>query len=332
MSTMPASPATRPTIWRPGGRRRTISAAMMAVKIGVAPFSMPVTLDETRCSASGNSDSGIATHTTPSTANRGHAARGTGSRVAGTEAMTSSPNMMHSHVTRNGCNDSKPTAIRKKLEPQISPGSDSATQSRSASGRSSGRAAVAATTGPWALSTRGVMPSRTLRARRARTRAGFGHLVPREHDDRVTGKRGRILRTDDEIDELLERTRSVAVVGVSSDSKRPSRRVTAYLIGATDWTVMLVNPNIGEALGRRVYPSLADLPEPPDLVDAFRRVEHLPAVVEDAIAAGAGAVWFQLGLVDDAAAAKATEAGLDVVQDHCLRVELYRWQHAKPKP
>ena len=147
----------------------------------------------------------------------------------------------------------------------------------------------------------------------------------------MTGKRGRILRTDDEIDELLERTRSVAVVGVSSDSKRPSRRVTAYLIGATDWTVMLVNPNIDEALGRRVYPSLADLPEPPDLVDAFRRVEHLPAVVEDAIAAGAGAVWFQLGLVDDAAAAKATEAGLDVVQDHCLRVELYRWQHAKPK-
>ena len=148
----------------------------------------------------------------------------------------------------------------------------------------------------------------------------------------MTGKRGRILRTDGEIDELLERTRSVAVVGVSSDSKRPSRRVTAYLIGATEWTVMLVNPNIDEALGRRVYPSLADLPEPPDLVDAFRRIEHLPAVVEDAIAAGAGAVWFQLGLVDDAAAAKATEAGLDVVQDHCLRVELYRWQHAKRQP
>ena len=138
-----------------------------------------------------------------------------------------------------------------------------------------------------------------------------------------------MLRTDDEIDGLLNRTRSVAVVGVSSDSKRPSRRVTAYLIGATDWTVFLVNPNIDEALGRRVYPSLADLPEPPDLVDAFRRVEHLPAVVDDAIAAGAGALWFQLGLVDDAAAAKATDAGLDVVQDHCLRGELYRWQHAK---
>jgi predicted CoA-binding protein len=144
----------------------------------------------------------------------------------------------------------------------------------------------------------------------------------------VTGKRGCLLRSDDEIDGLLTRTRSVAVVGVSADSKRPSRRVTAYLLGTTDWTVYLVNPNIDEALGRKVYSSLADLPEPPDLVDTFRRTEALPAVVASAVAVGAGAVWFQLGLVDDAAAATATEAGLDVVQDHCLRVELYRWQHA----
>jgi len=137
-----------------------------------------------------------------------------------------------------------------------------------------------------------------------------------------------MLRGDDEIDELLARARSVAVVGVSGDSKRPSRRVTAYLIGTTDWTVYLVNPNIDSALGRRVYPSLADLPEPPDIVDVFRRAEHLPQVVDAAIAVGAGAVWFQLGLIDDDAAAKATAAGLDVVQDHCLRVEVYRWQHA----
>jgi predicted CoA-binding protein len=144
----------------------------------------------------------------------------------------------------------------------------------------------------------------------------------------VTGKRGRLLRGDDEIDELLARTRSVAVVGVSGDSKRPSRRVTAYLIGTTEWSVYLVNPNIETAMGRKVYPSLADLPEPPDIVDVFRRTEHLPDVVDAAIAVGAGAVWFQLGLVDDDAAAKAIEAGLDVVQDHCMRVEVYRWQHA----
>ena len=148
----------------------------------------------------------------------------------------------------------------------------------------------------------------------------------------MSTNRGRVLRSDDEIDELLARTRSVAVVGLSADSKRPSRRVAAYLIGATDWTVFLVNPNLDSALGHDVYPSLADLPEPPDLVDTFRRAEHLPGVVDAAIAVGAGAVWFQLGLVDDVAAATATAAGLDVVQDHCLRVELYRWQHAGRQP
>jgi uncharacterized protein len=145
----------------------------------------------------------------------------------------------------------------------------------------------------------------------------------------MSGNRGRLLQSDEEIDALLSRTRSVAVVGVSSDSKRPSRRVAAYMIGATEWTVYLVNPNIDSALGRRVYASLADLPEPPDIVDTFRRTEHLAGVVDEAIAAGVGAVWFQLGLVDDAAAAKANDEGLDVVQDHCLRVELYRWQHAE---
>ena len=144
---------------------------------------------------------------------------------------------------------------------------------------------------------------------------------------RMCANRGRLLGSDDEIDELLARTRSVAVVGVSADSSRPSRRVAAYLIEATDWNVYLVNPNLDTALGRDVYPSLVDLPEPPDLVDTFRRSEHLPSVADAAIAAGAGALWFQLGLIDDAAAAKAAEAGLDVVQDHCLRVELYRWLH-----
>ena len=155
-----------------------------------------------------------------------------------------------------------------------------------------------------------------------------------DHDEAVgaEGERGRQRRTDDELDELLRRTRSVAVVGVSSDSQRPSRRVAAYLIGATGWTVYLVNPNVERVLGRPVYASLADLPEPPDIVDVFRRTEHLRAVSEQAIAAGAGAVWFQLGLVDDQAAATAIDAGLDVVQDRCLRVEHFRMTHTVPKP
>src|SRR4051794_17548409 len=94
---------------------------------------------------------------------------------------------------------------------------------------------------------------------------------------------GRELRADDEIDELLGRTRTVAVVGVSADSHRPSRRVAAYLIGATGWTVYLVNPNIDTALGRTVYPSLADLPEPADIVDVFRRADQLSGVASAAI-------------------------------------------------
>jgi predicted CoA-binding protein len=155
-----------------------------------------------------------------------------------------------------------------------------------------------------------------------------------DHDEAVgvEGQRGRQRGTDDEIDELLRRTRSVAVVGVSSDSQRPSRRVAAYLIGATGWTVYLVNPNVERVLGRPVYASLADLPEPPDVVDVFRRAEHLQTVTEQAIAARAGAVWFQLGLVDDHAATTAIDAGLDVVQDHCLRVEHFRMTHTVSKP
>ena len=89
-----------------------MSAATIAAKIGVAPFSMPVTLDETRCSASGNSDNGTASHTTPSSTSAATTCRGTGCRVAGTDATTSKPNTIRIHVTTNGSNDSSPSAMR----------------------------------------------------------------------------------------------------------------------------------------------------------------------------------------------------------------------------
>ena len=112
ISTIPTSPIASPSIWRCGGRRRTMRAATSAVKIGVAPLSIPVTLDETRSSANGNSDNGTAIHTTPSSTSRGRAEAGTGCRVSGTEATTSKPNTIRSHVTRNGSNDSSPSAMR----------------------------------------------------------------------------------------------------------------------------------------------------------------------------------------------------------------------------
>jgi hypothetical protein len=138
------------------------------------------------------------------------------------------------------------------------------------------------------------------------------------------------LRSDDAIDELLRRTRSVAVVGVSPDPGRPSHSVAAYLIGATGWTVHLVNPSMSELFGRPVHASLADLPEPPDVVDVFRRADRLREVTREATAAGAGALWFQLGLVDDTAAGEAAAAGLAVVQNRCLRVEYARWRQGVP--
>lgn len=124
---------------------------------------------------------------------------------------------------------------------------------------------------------------------------------------------------------LMQRIRTVAMVGVSANPSRASHFVATYLAGKTPWTVWYVNPRETEILGRPVYPSLADLPGTPDLVDVFRKPDDLPGVVDEAIAAGASAVWFQLGLVNDEAAATASDAGLDVVQNRCLKIEHARF-------
>jgi predicted CoA-binding protein len=124
---------------------------------------------------------------------------------------------------------------------------------------------------------------------------------------------------------LMRRTRSVAIVGMSANPARASHFVATYLIGRTDWELHYVNPTLDEVLGRPCYPSLADLPEPPDLVDVFRRTEELPKVVDESIGAGARAVWFQLGLAHDEAASTAADAGLDVVQNRCLKIEHARF-------
>jgi predicted CoA-binding protein len=86
-----------------------------------------------------------------------------------------------------------------------------------------------------------------------------------------------------------------------------------------------VNPMYDEILGLKSYPSLADLPVVPDIVDVFRRHDELPNVVDEAVAIGAKVVWFQLGLRHDEAAAKAEAAGLQVVQDRCLKIEHARF-------
>ncbi len=123
---------------------------------------------------------------------------------------------------------------------------------------------------------------------------------------------------------IIREAKSVALVGVSANPIRSSNFVASYLI-RTPLTSYPVNPRYDEVLGLRCYPSLHDLPEVPDIVDVFRREDQIPSVVDEAIEVGARVVWFQLGLRHDEAAATAIDAGLEVVQDRCLKIEHARW-------
>ncbi len=128
--------------------------------------------------------------------------------------------------------------------------------------------------------------------------------------------------------ELMRDARTIAVVGVSANPERDSHEVAKYLFDE-GYTVYLVNPNEQEVLGRKVYDRVQDLPEPVDIVDVFRRSEHVPPVVDDAIAAGAKAVWMQLGIVHEEAAERARAAGLEVVMDRCTKVEHMRLEQQR---
>jgi predicted CoA-binding protein len=124
-----------------------------------------------------------------------------------------------------------------------------------------------------------------------------------------------------DIERILRETKSVAIVGVSADPLRPSHGVWQYLKSASDYALYLVNPTISEIDGEVVYPSLADLPVVPDMVDVFRRREHLHSVLSDTIEIGAKTLWLQLGLADDEVARDGVAAGLQVVMDRCLKVD-----------
>lgn len=132
-------------------------------------------------------------------------------------------------------------------------------------------------------------------------------------------QRGDEPQLDDAL-RLMRDARTIAVVGVSSDPRRPSNDVARYLIDA-GYTVYLVNPHEDEVFGREVYDTLGDVPEAIDIVDIFRRSEHVPPVVDDAIAAGAAAVWMQLDIRHEGAAEAARAAGLEVVMDRCTKIE-----------
>ena len=125
--------------------------------------------------------------------------------------------------------------------------------------------------------------------------------------------------------DILTGVRTIAVVGASPRRGRPSHGVMAYL-QRRGYRAIPVNPNAagGTIHGETCYASLAEVPEPIDMVDVFRRSEFVAGVVDEAIAAGAKVVWMQLGVRDDAAAARAEARGLKIVMNRCPAIEIPR--------
>ncbi len=129
----------------------------------------------------------------------------------------------------------------------------------------------------------------------------------------------RVNASSEEIEQLLKEAKVVAVVGVSRDPTKDSHIVARYL--SQHYRTYFINPYADEIAGQKVYASLKDLPEVPDIVDIFRAPDKVPPIVDEAIELGAKAVWLQIGIVNNEAAQKAKEAGLTVVQNRCLMVE-----------
>lgn len=127
---------------------------------------------------------------------------------------------------------------------------------------------------------------------------------------------------EDGIETMLSSARTIAVVGLSDNPTRDSHSVGRYL-QANGYRVIPVNPAVDEVLGERAYPDLASIPDDVeiDIVDVFRRPEHVPEIVDAAIARGARAVWMQLGVHHRDAAERARKAGLTVVENRCIKVE-----------
>jgi uncharacterized protein len=137
-----------------------------------------------------------------------------------------------------------------------------------------------------------------------------------------------ILTTPAQRRALLERARTIAMVGASANPLRPSYTVFSYLRRQPGYEVTPINPTIETIDGIAVDPSLAAYAAkhgPPDVVDVFRKPSEAVAVVHEAVAAGAKAIWFQYGVVNDEAIALADAAGLDVVVDRCMKVEHARF-------
>lgn len=123
--------------------------------------------------------------------------------------------------------------------------------------------------------------------------------------------------SDDQLRQLLSSTTTIAIVGASGNSEKPSYDIMQRL-QRSGYRVIPVNPRETEILGERAYPSLADVPERIDIVDVFRRPEDTPPIADEAVAIGAKALWLQHGIASEEAADRAAGSGLIVVMDRCI--------------
>lgn len=126
--------------------------------------------------------------------------------------------------------------------------------------------------------------------------------------------------SDEQIKDVLQKYKKIAVVGLSSDQTRPSHAVARYL-KEKGFKIVPVNPKEIEVLGEKAYPNLSSIPQKVEIVDIFRRPEHVPPIVDEAIKIVAKVVWMQEGVVNHPAALKASQNGVTVVMDRCMAKE-----------
>jgi len=131
--------------------------------------------------------------------------------------------------------------------------------------------------------------------------------------------------TDQEIKDILSNVTSIALIGASKNPERPSHKVMAFLM-SQGYDVTPVNPGLegGTLLGRKVFARLSDIPGTIDMVDIFRKSDDVGPIVDDAIQKGAKVIWMQLGVINEAAAETARQAGLKVIMNHCPAIEIPR--------
>ncbi len=127
--------------------------------------------------------------------------------------------------------------------------------------------------------------------------------------------------TNSDVTALLRGAKNVAIVGISDKEDRASFQVARWLQANSHFTLFFVNPVIDEVLGQKTFASLAEISEPIDIVDVFRKSEDCPATLDKAIAVSAKSIWLQLGIINDEVSERGTAAGMQVVMDRCIKVD-----------